>query len=354
MPNQHHPGLHYRRLGNTGLAVSELCLGTMTFGEQNTEADAFAQLDRAIDAGINFIDTAELYPVPPMGETQGRTEAYIGNWLASRGNRDKVILATKVAGPGDWIPHIRGGKARLDRANIEAALDASLKRLKTDYVDLYQLHWPDRQTNFFGKLGYEPAAKDESVPLQETLSVLADLVSAGKIRHVGLSNETPWGTMHALALAEQQGLPRMVSIQNPYSLLNRSFEVGLAEIAIREQCGLLAYSPLAFGVLSGKYLNGARPEGARITLFSRFDRYSSGIAEQATAAYVDIARRHGLDPAQMALAWVTSRPFTTANIIGATTMEQLESNLASIHVELDEDVVTELEAVHTAHPNPCP
>ncbi|MCF7985052.1 MAG: NADP(H)-dependent aldo-keto reductase [Thiohalocapsa sp.] len=346
--------MRYRPLGRTDLSVSELCLGTMTFGEQNSEDEAFAQLDRAVEAGINFIDTAELYPVPPMGETQGRTESYIGNWLADRGNRDKLILATKVAGPGDWIPHIRAGKARLDRANIETAVEDSLRRLRTDYIDLYQLHWPDRETNFFGKLGYEHPAEDDSVPLLETLRVLDDLVTAGKVRHVGLSNETPWGTMRMLQLAEQHGLPRMVSIQNPYSLLNRSFEVGLAEIAIREQCGLLAYSPLAFGVLSGKYLNGARPEGARLTLYARFDRYSSGPAEYATSAYVDIARRHGLDPAQMALAWVTGRPFVTSNIIGATTMTQLESNLASADVTLSEDIVTELEAVHTAHPNPCP
>lgn len=346
--------MHYRELGRSGIHVSALCLGTMTFGEQNTESDAHAQLDRAREAGINFIDTAEMYPVPPRAETQGRTEAYIGTWLESRGGRDQVVLATKVAGPADWLPHIRGAEARLDRRNIEAALDDSLRRLRTDWVDLYQLHWPDRQTNFFGKLGFTPDAAGESVPLLETLQVLADLVEAGKIRHIGVSNETPWGLMRFLHLAETHGLPRMVSIQNPYSLLNRTFEIGLAEAAIREDCGLLAYSPLAFGILSGKYLNGQRPPKGRVTLFERFSRYSNPEAERATAEYVALAQRHGLDPAQMALAWVTSRPFTTSNIIGATTLEQLESNLASIDLELDDAVIAEIEAIHTRQPNPAP
>jgi aryl-alcohol dehydrogenase-like predicted oxidoreductase len=346
--------MRYRPLGPTDIRVSELCLGTMTFGEQNTEADAFMQLDRAVAAGVNFIDTAEMYPVPPRAETMGQTETHIGNWLASRGGRDRLILATKVAGPADWLPHIRGGTARLDRGNIEAALHESLRRLQTDYVDLYQLHWPDRSTNFFGKLGYQHQAPDDSVPLEETLGVLDDLVRAGKIRHVGLSNETPWGTMHALSLAQTRGLPRVVSIQNPYSLLNRSFEVGLAEIAIREQCGLLAYSPLAFGMLSGKYRDGARPDGARLTLYARFDRYSNPQAVAATDRYLDIAERHGLDPAQMALAWVTSRPFVTSNIIGATTLAQLETNLASADVSLSDAVINEIEAAHREQPNPAP
>ncbi len=346
--------MNQRPLGKTDLRVSELCLGTMTFGEQNTEADAFAQLDRAVDAGVNFIDTAEIYPVPPRAETQGATERFIGNWLAERGGRERLIIASKVAGPGDWIDYLRMPGRRLDRANIEAAVDASLERLRTDYIDLYQLHWPDRETNFFGKLGYSHPQQDESVPLLETLQVLGDLVRAGKIRHVGLSNETPWGTLRMLELAEAHGLPRMVSIQNPYSLLNRSFEVGLAEVAIREQCGLLAYSPLAFGMLSGKYLNGARPAGGRLTLFSRFDRYSNGQAEWATAEYCAIAQRHGLDSAQMALAFVTSRPFVTSNIIGATTLEQLESNLASTGLRLSQEVLEEIEAVHQRQPNPSP
>jgi aryl-alcohol dehydrogenase-like predicted oxidoreductase len=343
-----------RPLGRTELRVSALSLGTMTFGEQNTAGEASAQLDRAVAAGINFIDTAEMYPVPPNGETMGRTEEYIGRWLKARGGREHLVIASKVAGPADWLPHVRGGKNRLDRANIEQALDDSLRRLGTDYLDLYQLHWPDRQTNFFGKLGYEHPAVDDSVPLLETLEVLGDLVQAGKVRHVGLSNETPWGTMRFLALAEQHGLPRMVSIQNPYNLLNRSFEVGLAEVAMREQCGLLAYSPMAFGTLSGKYLGGQRPPNGRVTLFSRFSRYSNEQAEAAIEGYVGVARKHGLDPAQMALAFVTSRPFVTSNIIGATTLEQLEQNLGSIDIELSDEVLADIEAVHTRQPNPAP
>jgi aryl-alcohol dehydrogenase-like predicted oxidoreductase len=346
--------MHHRPLGRTGIKVSALALGTMTFGEQNTEAQAHEQLDRALAAGIDFIDTAEMYPVPPKAETQGLTESYIGSWLAARQCRDRVILATKVAGPGDWINWLREGGHRLDRRNIEAALEASLRRLRTDYVDLYQLHWPDRETNFFGKLGFSPAEDDHSVPLLETLEVLGDLVKAGKVRAVGVSNETPWGLMRYLALAEQQGLPRMASIQNPYSLLNRTFEIGLAEVAMREQCGLLAYSPLGFGVLSGKYLGGRRPVGARLTLFGRFNRYSNPESDRATARYVELARRYGLDPAQMALAWVTSRPFTTANIIGATTLEQLESNIGSADLSLSDEVIAEIEAIHQEQPNPAP
>ncbi len=346
--------MQHRPLGRTGIDVSALALGTMTFGEQNSEAQAHAQLDRALAAGIDFIDTAEIYPVPPRAETQGLTESYIGNWLSARRCRDRVILATKVAGPGDWINWLRGGGHRLDRRNIEAALENSLRRLRTDYVDLYQLHWPDRETNYFGKLGFSPAQDDQSVPLLETLEVLGDLVRAGKVRAVGVSNETPWGLMRYLALTEQHGLPRMASIQNPYSLLNRSFEIGLAEVAIREQCGLLAYSPLGFGVLSGKYLGGQRPAGARLTLFERFNRYSNPGSDRATARYVELARRHGLDPAQMALAWVTSRPFTTSNIIGATTLEQLESNISSADLSLSDEVIAEIEAIHQEQPNPAP
>lgn len=346
--------MELRALGRSEIRVSALCLGTMTFGEQNSEGDAHAQLDRALAAGINFIDTAEMYPVPPRAETVGRTEEYIGTWLKSRSCRERLVLATKVAGPGDWLPHIRGGKGRLDRSTIEAALDASLRRLQTDYVDLYQLHWPDRETNYFGKLGFAPAEQEQSIPLQETLEVLADLVRAGKIRQIGVSNETPWGLMRFLALSEQLGLPRMASIQNPYSLLNRSFEVGLAEVAIREDCGLLAYSPLGFGVLSGKYIDRPRPAGARLTLFERFNRYSNVEAQAATVEYVALARRHGLDPAQMALAWVTSRSFTTSNIIGATTLKQLEANLGSLDLTLSDELIGEIEAIHTRHPNPAP
>ena len=340
-----------RPLGDTGIEVSRLCLGTMTFGEQNSEAEAHEQLDRAVAFGINFIDTAEMYPVPPRAETQGRTEAYIGSWLKRRVSRDDVIIATKVTGPG--LEHLRGG-SRLNREQIRQAIDDSLGRLKTDYVDLYQLHWPERSTNYFGRLGFEHDDEEEAIALEETLAVLKELVDAGKVRAIGLSNDTPWGVMKALQLAERLDLPRVASIQNPYNLLNRSFEVGLAEVAHRENVGLLAYSPLGFGVLSGKYLEGARPKNARLTLFERFKRYTSPLAEEATRAYVAIAREHGLDPAQMALAFVNSRSFLTSNIIGATTMEQLEDNLASESLKLDQNVLDAIEKVHRRIPNPCP
>ncbi|MCZ0928757.1 MULTISPECIES: NADP(H)-dependent aldo-keto reductase [Halomonadaceae] len=340
-----------RPLGRTGMQVSRLCLGTMTFGEQNSEAEAHEQLDRAVAFGINFIDTAEMYPVPPKADTQGLTERYVGSWLKQRGERDDVILATKAAGPG--LDHIRGGP-RLTREHLFKAIDASLERLQTDYVDLYQLHWPDRSTNFFGKLGYTHNEEEDATPLEETLSALKELVDAGKIRAIGLSNDTPWGTMRALQLADQLDLPRVASIQNPYNLLNRSFEVGLAEIAHREDVGLLAYSPLGFGVLSGKYLNGAKPPKGRLTLFERFKRYTSPEADAATHAYVALARDYGLDPAQMALAFVNSRSFLTSNIIGATTMEQLESNLASESLKLDDELLEAIDDIHRRMPNPCP
>ncbi|RMQ47685.1 Aldo/keto reductase [Pseudomonas cichorii] len=345
--------MQFRSLGKTDISVSAIALGTMTWGEQNTEAQAFEQIQLAKQAGVNFIDTAEMYPVPPRGETYTKTESIIGEYFKKYGDRKDWVLASKVAGPGR-MEHIRDGNPRLDRANITAALDASLKRLNTDYLDLYQLHWPDRKTNFFGVLGYQHDPDDVAVEIEETLAVLNDLVKAGKIRHFGLSNETPWGTQRFLHLAQTHGLPRAVSIQNPYNLLNRSFEVGLAEIAIREQIGLLAYSPLAFGVLAGKYLNGARPADGRLTLFERFQRYNNPQAVNATAQYVALAREHGLDPAQMALAYVTSRPFVTSNIIGATTLEQLAVNLASIDVVLSDEVVAGIEAIHISQPNPAP
>lgn len=345
--------MRYQTLANTDLNVSKLCLGTMTWGEQNTEQQAHEQLDYALDQGINFIDTAEMYPVPPQGDTQGTTERHIGTWFKSRNNRDKVILATKVAGPGDWLDYLRGGP-RLNREHIQQAVDASLKRLQTDYIDLYQLHWPDRQTNYFGQLSYSHNEEEVATPLLETLEALNEQVKAGKIRHVGVSNETPWGAMKYLQLAEAHDLPRMVSIQNPYSLLNRTFEIGLAEIAHRENIPLLAYSPLGFGVLSGKYLGGAWPENARLTLYKRFQRYTSEKAEIATQAYVDLAREHQLDPAQMALAFVTERSFMGSNIIGATTMEQLVSNIASIELTLSDEVLAGIEAIHQQMPNPCP
>lgn len=346
--------MEYRRLGRTDIEVSALCLGTMTYGEQNSEADAHQQLDAALAAGINFIDTAEMYPVPPKGKTQGLTEAYIGSWLKARGNRDKVILATKVSGPSASFTYLRGGKLGFDRKNIEAALEASLKRLQTDYVDLYQLHWPERSTNFFGQLGYQHHPEENFTPFEEILTVLGELIQAGKIRHIGLSNESAWGAMKFLSIAEKLDLPRMVSIQNPYNLLNRSFEVGLAEIAQREDAGLLAYSPLGFGVLSGKYLDGPWPAGARLTLFDRFQRYTGERGVAATRAYVELARDHGLEPAQMALAYVTSRPFLTSNIIAATALEQLQQNIDSEMLILSKEVVDAIEAIHQQHTYPCP
>ncbi|HQU16489.1 MAG: NADP(H)-dependent aldo-keto reductase [Chromatiales bacterium 21-64-14] len=346
--------MRYRNLGDTDLKVSAICLGTMTFGEQNSEHESHGQLDYALDCGVNFIDAAEMYPVPPRPETQGRTETYIGTWLAQRRCRERIILASKVAGPGDELHYLRRGRIRLDRRNILAALDASLARLQTDYLDLYQVHWPDRRTNFFGQLGYAHDPEEDAVPIVETLETLAEVVRAGKVRYIGVSNETPWGVMTYLQAAERHGLPRIVSVQNPYNLLNRTFEVGLAEIAHRERVGLLAYSPLAFGVLSGKYLGGARPDGARLTRFERFQRYHNPQGEAATRGYVELARRHGLDPAQMALAYVNARGFLTANIVGATSLAQLASDIASIDLTLSEPVLEGIEAVHGRHPNPCP
>ena len=346
--------MEYRRLGNTDIEVSVICLGSMTWGQQNTEADAHTQLDAALEAGINFVDTAEMYPIPTKGETYGRTEQYIGSWIKGRNKRDKIILATKTVGPGDWLPHIRGGTARLNKQDIETAVNDSLRRLQTDYIDLYQLHWPERNTNFFGKLGYVHDKTENPVAIEETLRALADIVASGKVRHIGLSNETPWGIMQFLQLAQQVDLPRVVSVQNPYSLLNRSFEVGNAEIAHREQVGLLAYSPLGFGVLSGKYLNNAKPEGARLTLFAGYKRYTRSVATRATAAYIALAGEVGINPAQMALAYVHSRPFLTSTLIGATSLEQLKSDIESINIKLPGDVIERIEEIHQQYPNPAP
>ncbi len=349
--------MKYRKLGHTDIEVSLIGLGTMTWGEQNTEAQAHEQLDFALDHGVNLVDTAEMYPVPPRAETQGRTEAYIGSWLAKTGKRHEIVLATKVAGPTSDPKrpgHIRGGKTRLDRSNITQAVDESLKRLQTDYIDLYQLHWPDRTTTFFGRPLYPWKDDEQSVPIEETLDVLQGLVKAGKIRYVGVSNETPWGVAQFLKLSETRGLPRIVSIQNPYNLLNRSYETGLSEFTHREGVGLLAYSPLAMGVLTGKYLNGARPEGARLTLFTRFDRYSKPQVEKAAAEYIGLARQHGLSPATMALAFVNQQPFVTSNLIGATTLELLKENIESVDVTLSEDLLKSIRDVHLRYPNPAP
>jgi aryl-alcohol dehydrogenase-like predicted oxidoreductase len=348
--------MEYRRLGRTDIQVGVIGLGTMTFGEQNTEAEGHAQIDYALDQGVNLIDTAEMYSVPPHAETYGSTERIIGSWFKTRGKRDKVVLCTKVAGPTHVLEldYVRGGKNVLDRKNIFAAIESSLQRLQTDYIDVYQLHWPDRSTNFFGKLGYQHAENEKTVPIEETLEVMTELVRAGKVRYVGVSNETPWGMHRFLQAADQRGLARVVSIQNPYNLLNRTFEIGLAEMAIRENVGLLAYSPLAFGMLSGKFLNGARPPESRVVRWSRFARYNGAIAEKTTAAYVELARRHGLDPSQMALAFVNRQRFVTSNLIGATTMSQLKTNLASASLNLSDEVINAIEGVHREQPNPCP
>lgn len=346
--------MEYHQLGNTDIDVSVICLGTMTWGEQNTQEEAFAQMDYAVEQGVNFFDTAELYSIPPRAETYGSTETIIGNWFKQSGKRDEIVLASKIAGPGeDWLPHIRGGKTKFNADHIETALNASLKRLQTDYIDLYQLHWPERQTNFFGKLGYSANA-DPFTGFAETLQALDKQVQAGKIRYVGLSNETPWGVMQFLKVAEQLKLPRVISVQNPYSLLNRSYEVGLAEVSWQEHCGLLAYSPLGFGVLSGKYINGQQPAGARLTNWPDYARYSSESAVRATEKYVVLAKANGLEPAQMALAYVNSRPFLTSTIIGATNMEQLRVNIASEEIRLSDEVLDGIEMIHTEISNPSP
>jgi aryl-alcohol dehydrogenase-like predicted oxidoreductase len=345
--------MDYRRLGRSDITVSSICLGTMTWGEQNTEAEAFEQLDYAVDQGINCLDTAEMYAVPPRAETFGRSEEIIGNWLAARGGRDRIVVATKVTGPSNGFPYIRGGKLRLDRRHILQAVDDSLMRLRTDYIDLYQLHWPDRQLKAFGRLAYEPTEGEET-PIEETLAALGDLVEAGKVRSVGLSNETPWGAMRFLSLAEAGVGPRVVSIQNPYNLLNRSFDVRLAEVAIREDCGLLAYAPLGGGTLTGKYLNGQKPADARFILFPDNRRYMGDQAEAAVAAYVALAREHGLDPVHMALAFVASRSFLTSAIIGATTMAQLRHDIAAKQLVLPQAVLDAIEATHKIYTYPCP
>lgn len=346
--------MEYRPLGFTNIKVSGICLGTMTWGEQNSEMEAHAQIEMSLEHGVNFIDAAEMYPVPPRAETQGATESILGNWLQkNKATRAKLIIASKVTGRSQNFSYLRGGEIRLDSKNIIAALEGSLKRLKTDYIDLYQLHWPDRSTNYFGELGYTHH-QTGFIPLAESLAVMNGLIKQGKIRYAGLSNETPWGVLDALRASEQHNLPRVVSIQNPYNLLNRSFEVGLAEIAIREKVGLLAYSPLAFGVLSGKYLGGALPIGARLTRFERFQRYRGEKAHKATQRYVSVAGKYGLNPAQMALAFIHCQPFVTSTIIGATTLRQLEENISSIRLTLHSDVLKEIETIQQDIPNPCP
>lgn len=346
--------MKYTTLGTTEVKVSKICLGTMTWGRQNTLEEGHEQMNYALDQGVNFWDTAELYPVPAQAETYADTERIIGKWFAKNKKRDQVVLASKIAGPAEFTKHIR--TTGFSPKSIEEAVDASLKRLQTDYIDLYQLHWPERSTNFFGKLGYEHDHNEQwECNFLQILESLNEQVKAGKIRHIGLSNETAWGAMKYLELyREYPELPRMQSVQNPYSLLNRSYEVGLAEVSIREQMGLLAYSPLGFGVLSGKYLGGHQPEKARVTLFPNFNRYSNEQAVLATQKYADLANAHGLTPTQLSLAFVNTRPFVTANIIGATTMDQLKENIESINVDITPELYEGIQAIHKQHPIPSP
>jgi len=347
--------MEYRPLGRSDIKVSAVCLGSMTWGIQNTQAEGFEQMDYALDQGVNFIDTAEMYPVSPNEETYGRTEEIIGNWMAERGTRDKVIVATKIVGPNPKRFHyIRGGETRFNKKHITAAVETSLQRLKTDYIDLYQLHWPDRATNDFGSFAYQHKDGAEETAFEETLEALDEVVKAGKVRQIGVSNENPWGVMRFLALAEQGKGPRLVSIQNPYSFLNRSFETRMAEVSIREDVGLMAYAPLAAGTLTGKYLNDQWPEGARRTLWPDNTRYQGPQADAATAAYVQLARDQGLDPAELALAFVLSRRFMTAAIIGATDMAQLKTNIGAAKVTLNEETLAAIEAIHKVYTYPCP
>jgi len=346
--------MKYTRIPHTDIRISKICLGTMTWGRQNNEDEAHKQMDYALDQGVNFFDTAELYPVPAKKELYAVTEELIGNWFKKTGNRDKVVLASKIAGPGHAANHIRS--TGFSKESIISAVDGSLKRLQTDYIDLYQLHWPERNTNYFGQRGYNAHAVDVwDDNIHQVLETLRDLIAEGKIRHVGLSNETPWGTMRYLEESKvHQSLPRMRTIQNPYSLLNRLFEVGLSEVSMREQIGLLAYSPLGFGVLSGKYLTEIPPRKARVTLFPNYNRYSGEKAVKATEKYAKLAKEHGLSMAQMALAFVNTRPFLTSNIIGATSMEQLKENIKSIEVNLSDEVLEGIEEIHKTIPNPAP
>ena len=346
--------MKYNRLGRTDIRVSRISLGTMTFGEQNDETESFRILDMAVDAGVNLLDTAEMYSAPTRPETQGLSEVIIGRWMRARRNRDRVLVATKITGPDPRFHYIRGGDLRFTRRHIRDAVEGSLKRLATDTIDLYQLHWPERSANFFGQLGYEHVEGEQWTPLEEALEGLDRVMRDGLVRVVGVSNETPWGLMRLLALADRDGLPRVAGIQNPYSLVCRTFEVGLSEVAIREDCGLLAYSPLAFGLLTGKYRGGALPAGSRLSLYPEYDRYIKPNGIRAADAYVALAEEHGLDPAQMALAYVGSRRFLTSTIIGVTTPEQLQADLGAEELRLGDDVLTAIEAIHADNPNPTP
>lgn len=342
--------MKYRKLGGTDLNVSQICLGTMTYGEQNNEKDAHEQLDYSISQGINIIDTAEMYAIPPKEETQGKTEEIIGTWLTKRKDRDKIYIATKVAGPG--MDYVRGG-SRLNKKHIFEAIDSSLKRLQTDYIDLYQTHWPERKSNYFGRLGYE-YSDDMGVPIEETLDAMSQLVKTGKVRYIGISNETSWGMNKHIELHREKGFEKVVSIQNPYSLLNRIYEVGCAEISQHEYIDLLAYSPLGFGQLSGKYIE-KTDQNSRLGLYGDwFTRYSNKECLNAVKLYANVAKKHNLSLTHLALAFVNTRPFVASNIIGATTMEQLRENIASVNINLNEDILDEINEIHEKQPNPAP
>ena len=345
--------MNYKKLGNTDIDVSTICLGTMTWGEQNTQGEGFEQMDYALSQGVNFWDTAELYAIPPKESTYGKTEEIIGNWFEKTKKRSEVVLATKVAGPGlDWI---RGGGNQYDEKNLNDAVNGSLKRLKTDYIDLYQLHWPERKSNFFGRLGYQHKVENDWNQFEDILNSFDKIIKSGKIRYVGLSNETAWGLSKFLEISKLNNLPRMMSVQNPYSLLNRSYEIGLAEVSIREKSGLLAYSPLAFGYLTGKYLNGKLPKNSRMKMFgNQFVRYKTDNGQLAVVKYNQIANKYGLNFAQMSLKFCELQPFMTSVIIGATTMDQLKTDIESVNINLSEEVINEINEVQKIYPNPCP
>ena len=345
--------MNYKKLGNTDLDISTICLGTMTWGEQNTQEEGFKQMDYALDQGVNFWDTAEIYSIPPKQETFGKTEVIIGNWFEKTKKRDKVILASKVCGP--MREYVRGGGNQFGEKNITEALEGSLKRLKTDCIDLYQLHWPERKTNFFGKLGYEHNDNNEWTRFEDILGSLKKFIDQGKIRHVGLSNETSWGLSKFLEISKEQNLPRMLSVQNPYNLLNRTYEVGLAEMSVREQAGLLAYSPLACGYLSGKYRENKLPKDSRIERDGNFwTRYQKPNMSIAVDAYYKISKKYNLDMSQMCLKFIEIQPFVTSVIIGATTMEQLKTNIESVNIKLTDEIIKEINEVQAIYPNPCP
>ena len=345
--------MNYKKLGNTDLNVSTICLGTMTWGEQNTQSEGFEQMNFALNQGVNFWDTAEIYSIPPREETFGSTEKIIGNWFEQSKKRDQVILASKVCGP--MREYVRGGGNQFGKKNITEALEGSLKRLKTDYIDLYQLHWPERNTNFFGKYGYEHNENDKDwTPFEEILESLEKFIKQGKIRYVGLSNETAWGLSKFLELSKLKNFPKIMSVQNPYNLLNRTYEIGLAEISIREKSGLLAYSPLAFGYLTGKYRKNKLPKKSRMKLFKDFTRYKNENGQNAIEEYYKISKKFNVDFTQMSLKFCEIQPFVTSVIIGATTMEQLKTNIESVNVTLSSEILNEINKIQKKYPNPCP